>query len=124
MQLASCQPLFAWDALEDSPSLGTIKRVLASIPDGDRRATFVRSIQQVLKRSRCYDGALTGRSEDAQEGLHAFVANAKQRGVRALGAKRMVNYLPLPRWPDSMCSLLWIRTSSINRISLGVNSHS
>jgi hypothetical protein len=54
---------------------------LASIPDGDRRATFVRSIQQVLKRSRCYDGALTGRSEDAQEGLHAFVANAKQRGV-------------------------------------------
>jgi hypothetical protein len=34
MQLASCQPLFAWDALEDSPSLGTIKRVLASIPDG------------------------------------------------------------------------------------------
>src|SRR5712692_6065298 len=33
MQLANCQPLFAWDALEDSPSLGTIKRFLASIPD-------------------------------------------------------------------------------------------
>lgn len=34
MQLASCQPLFAWDALEDSPSIGTIKRLLATIPDG------------------------------------------------------------------------------------------
>lgn len=33
MELASCQPLFPWDALEDSPSLGTIKRLLASIPD-------------------------------------------------------------------------------------------
>jgi Transposase DDE domain len=34
MQLANCQPLFAWDALEDSPSLGTLKHLLASIPDG------------------------------------------------------------------------------------------
>jgi hypothetical protein len=33
MLLANCQPLFAWDALEDSPSIGTIKRFLATIPD-------------------------------------------------------------------------------------------
>jgi hypothetical protein len=33
--LANCQPLFAWDALEDSPSLGTIRQFLAAIPDAD-----------------------------------------------------------------------------------------
>jgi Transposase DDE domain len=33
MLLHPTQPLFAWDALDDSPSLGTIKRVLATIPD-------------------------------------------------------------------------------------------
>jgi transposase-like protein DUF772 len=33
MLLHTAQPLFPWDALEDSPSLGTIKRVLATIPD-------------------------------------------------------------------------------------------
>jgi DDE family transposase/transposase-like protein DUF772 len=33
MLLHTTQPLFAWDALDDSPSLGTIQRVLATIPD-------------------------------------------------------------------------------------------
>jgi hypothetical protein len=33
MLLSPTQPLFPWDALEDSPSLGTIKKVLAAIPD-------------------------------------------------------------------------------------------
>ena len=33
MLLHPTQPLFAWDALDDSPSLGTIQRVLATIPD-------------------------------------------------------------------------------------------
>ena len=33
MQLDLCQPLFPWDALEDSPSLATIKCFLATIPD-------------------------------------------------------------------------------------------
>src|SRR5271157_8554 len=33
MLLATTQPLFPWDALEDSPSLATIKKVLAAIPD-------------------------------------------------------------------------------------------
>ena len=34
MRIALTMPLFAWDALEDSPSLATIKKFLASIPDG------------------------------------------------------------------------------------------
>ena len=33
MIVAMTKPLFAWDCLEDSPSLGTIKKFLASIPD-------------------------------------------------------------------------------------------
>ena len=33
MIVAMAKPLFAWDCLEDSPSLGTIKKFLASIPD-------------------------------------------------------------------------------------------
>ena len=53
---------------------------LAAIPDDDKRAEFVRKIQQVLKRSRCYDGAVTGRSTDAQDGLDKFVDTAHKRG--------------------------------------------
>ena len=34
MQIALTKPLFAWDCLEDSPSLGTLKAFLAVIPDG------------------------------------------------------------------------------------------
>lgn len=33
MLLATSQPLFPWDALEDSPSLATIKQLLAALPD-------------------------------------------------------------------------------------------
>jgi hypothetical protein len=34
MIIHSTKPLFAWDSLEDSPSLNTIKDLLAAIPDG------------------------------------------------------------------------------------------
>jgi len=34
----------------------------------------------VLKRSRCWDGELNGRSDDAQDGLDKFVDTAKKRG--------------------------------------------
>jgi hypothetical protein len=34
MVIHSAKPLFAWDSLEDSPSLKTIKDLLAAIPDG------------------------------------------------------------------------------------------
>lgn len=33
MQLTACQPLFPWEALDDCPTLGTIQKVLATIPD-------------------------------------------------------------------------------------------
>jgi hypothetical protein len=33
MRIAATKPLFAWDCLEDSPSLTTIKTLLAAIPD-------------------------------------------------------------------------------------------
>jgi hypothetical protein len=48
MQLANCQPLFAWDALDDSPSLGTIKRFLATIPD----APLLDSLRQARGHGR------------------------------------------------------------------------
>ncbi len=48
MQLATCQPLFAWDALEDSPSVGTIKRLLAAIPD----APLLDSLRQARGHGR------------------------------------------------------------------------
>jgi hypothetical protein len=53
---------------------------LAAIADGDMRVEFVRKVQLVLKRTGCYDGALTGRSDDAQEGLNKLVDNANTRG--------------------------------------------
>lgn len=34
MRIALSKPLFAWDCLEDSPSLKTIRELLAAIPDG------------------------------------------------------------------------------------------
>ena len=33
MYVAAVKPLFAWDCLQDSPSLGTIRQFLASVPD-------------------------------------------------------------------------------------------
>jgi len=53
---------------------------LAAVPDDAARAEFVRKVQLVLKRSRCWDGALSGRSADAQAGLDTFVDAAKKRG--------------------------------------------
>jgi Transposase domain (DUF772)/Transposase DDE domain len=37
MIVMDTQPLFAWAALEDSPSLGTVRRCLEAIPDGSLR---------------------------------------------------------------------------------------
>ena len=34
MHIAVTKPLFAWDCLEDSPSLGTVRRFLEALPDG------------------------------------------------------------------------------------------
>ena len=35
MRIHVAKPLFAWDCLEDSPSLKTVRDLLATIPDGE-----------------------------------------------------------------------------------------
>jgi hypothetical protein len=53
---------------------------LATLPDDEARADFVRKVQTVLKRSRCWEGDLSGRSDDAQDGLDKLVETAKKHG--------------------------------------------
>jgi Protein kinase domain len=53
---------------------------LATLPDDEARADFVRKVQTVLKRSRCWDGDVSGRSDDAQDGLDKLVDTAKKQG--------------------------------------------
>lgn len=48
MRLAVTKPLFAWDCLEDSPSLRTIKTLLASLPD----ATLLQGLRAYRGRGR------------------------------------------------------------------------
>lgn len=40
MRITMAKPLFAWDALEDSPSLGTLRRLLELLPDGKLLASL------------------------------------------------------------------------------------
>lgn len=40
MRIAMTKPLFAWDELEDSPSLGTLRRLLELLPDGKLLASL------------------------------------------------------------------------------------
>jgi hypothetical protein len=54
---------------------------LAAIPNDTQRADLVRKVQEVLKRVRCYDGAVNGRGGDTQEGLDRFVENAAKKGA-------------------------------------------
>ena len=48
MRIADTQPLFAWAALEDSPSLGTIRRCLEAIPD----SALLRGLREARGRGR------------------------------------------------------------------------
>jgi hypothetical protein len=48
MRIAQTRPLFAWDELEDSPSLRTLKRLLESLPD----ATLLDGLRQMRGRGR------------------------------------------------------------------------
>jgi Transposase DDE domain/Transposase domain (DUF772) len=48
MRIAETQPLFAWAALEDSPSLGTLRRCLETIPD----STLLDGLRQARGRGR------------------------------------------------------------------------
>jgi hypothetical protein len=55
-------------------------RIAATALEADERATFVKRVQMVLKQGPCHDGAVSGRSVDAQDGLDRFVAAVGQRG--------------------------------------------
>ncbi len=48
MHIAMTKPLFAWDCLQDSPSLGTIRQFLRSIPD----AKLLEGLRQHRGRGR------------------------------------------------------------------------
>jgi Protein kinase domain len=56
------------------------ERIAAAVLGTEERATFVRRVQMVLKQGRCYDGAISGRSVDAQESIDRFVAAAGPKG--------------------------------------------
>ena len=43
MRIRMTAPLFAWEALDDSPSLATIKAFLAAVPDGALLASLRRA---------------------------------------------------------------------------------
>jgi tRNA A-37 threonylcarbamoyl transferase component Bud32 len=57
---------------------------LAGIRIEEERSALVRRIQQTLKRNQCYDGGLTGRSDDAQVPANKFVDSARKRGSRQI----------------------------------------
>ena len=40
MRISTTKPLFAWDCLEDSPSLRTVKQFLAAVPDAKLLSTM------------------------------------------------------------------------------------
>jgi serine/threonine protein kinase len=50
---------------------------LATAPSDGERTAFVRRIQRVLQKASCYDGALNGRSEDAQKALNRMIESSK-----------------------------------------------
>ena len=60
LRLAVTQPLFAWEALEDSPSLQTVRHLLAILPDG--------RLLDALRRSRGH-----GRDDDPVQTLWGVV---------------------------------------------------
>src|SRR5262245_48039404 len=53
------------------------KQRLAAAPSDGERTAFVRRIQRVLQKASCYDGALNGRSEDAQKGINHLIESSK-----------------------------------------------
>ena len=56
-------------------------RVASAALDAEERATFVRQVQQQLKKGGCYDGAMNGRAaEPTQDALDEFVAKAAKKG--------------------------------------------
>jgi hypothetical protein len=66
-------------------------RTAIAVLGTEERATFVKRVQMVLKEGRCYDGAVSGRSGDAQEGIDRFVAAAAQKGNASITRIELAN---------------------------------
>ena len=52
-------------------------RVAAVTLNTQERAAFVKQVQELLKQSKCYDGAINGSVDDTQDGLKRFIASRK-----------------------------------------------
>ena len=48
--------------------------------DADQRVNFIKRVQEVLKDSQCYSGAINGSSDAAQKSLDKFVKAAHEKG--------------------------------------------
>jgi len=74
---------YAVDYLESRPDIDSTRVGLMGVSFGGQfvvRAAFVRRVQNVLKESQCYDGAINGRSGETQDELDRFVASAHKKG--------------------------------------------
>lgn len=96
MQIAMTRPLFAWETLEDSPSLGTIRQLLAAIPDAQLLAGLRQHrgrgrddypvhvlwgvvLLKVLLRHVSFEAVLGELQRNA--GLRALIGIESERGV-------------------------------------------
>jgi formylglycine-generating enzyme required for sulfatase activity/S1-C subfamily serine protease len=56
------------------------ERFASTFLSAEERVTFVKRIQEVLKQSKCYEGAINGSSNDSQKSLDWYVMSARQHG--------------------------------------------
>jgi serine/threonine protein kinase len=61
------------------PKTATPERAAETL-DADQRAIFIKRVQEVLKDSHCYNGAINGSSDAAQKSLDRFVKTAQEKG--------------------------------------------
>ena len=68
------------EAETDKSKFETPQRVASSVLNAEERATFVKRIQEVLKQSSCYEGAINGSSDDAQKSLDRYIKSVRLQG--------------------------------------------
>jgi hypothetical protein len=66
MIIHAANPRFAWDCIEDSPSLRTIRELLATLPDGKLLQWFRSSLRSAESRSRRARRGRKGRRQAAE----------------------------------------------------------
>jgi serine/threonine protein kinase len=67
----------------DEPKADEPVRVAAVTLNAEERATFIKRVQEVLKQSKCYSGAINGSVDETQDGLNRFIANRKGKDAPA-----------------------------------------